>query len=256
MFKRRLFVVGAATFAAATFALAGCGDKSEPGAGGTPPTSAAPQVSAQEAFTNAVKKLNDTTSKAEMKMDGAAAMTGTAQTDPAGKKAHATNDVTAGGTTIKTEIISLNNEVWVKMAGVPGLPDKWMHVPADKVKAGSALDISKDSSTKLGEAVASVERDGTDGFKGTLDMTKAGTVEQEVIEQMGDKAKAVPFTAKVDAQGRLTSLIIDMSATVPGMGKLTTTYSGFGDPVTVTAPPASDVVEMPAQMLEAMNKAS
>ncbi|HZM78904.1 MAG TPA: hypothetical protein VFC19_24510 [Candidatus Limnocylindrales bacterium] len=254
--KRRLFVAGTAALAAAAFALTGCADTSKPNTNVNPPASSAPAISAKEAFSSALKKLNETSSKAEMSMDGMAAMKGTAVTDPAGKKAHATNEVTALDVKVKTEIISVNGEVWVKMSGVPGLPDKWMHVAADKVKAGGGLDISKDSSAKLESAVVTVERDGETGFKGTLDMSKAGTANEEMLKQLGDKAKAVPFTATVDAKGRVTSIVIDMTAVVPGTGKLTTTYSGFGDPVTVTPPAAGDVVEMPAQFLDALNKAS
>jgi len=253
--KRRLFTASVTALAVATLALTGCADTSKPNANDNPPpATSAPAVSAKEAFTSAVKKLNDTSSKADMSMDGMATMKGTAVTDPAGKKAHATNEVSAAGVSIKTEIISVNNEVWVKMSGVPGLPDKWMHVAPDKIKAGSSLDISKDSSAKLETAIVTVERDGATGFKGTLDMSKAGTASEDMIKQLGEKAKAVPFTATVDAQGRLTSIIMDIAAVAPGVGKLTTTYSGFGDTVTVTPPAASDVVEMPAQFLDAMNK--
>lgn len=254
MLKKRLSVAGAAVLAAATLALAGCGDASQPDASDTPPSSSAPEVSAKEAFTNAAKKLNDTSSKADMSMDGLVTMKGTTLTDPAGKKVHATNEVTAAGSNIKTEIISVNSEVWVKMSGVPGLPTKWMHVAADKVKPGSSLDLTKDSSTKVDSAVVTVERDGATGFKGTLDMSKTGTASEDMLKQLGEKAKAVPFTATVDGQGRLASVVIDLTAVAPGTGKLTTTYSGFGDPVTVTPPAAADVIDMPAQILEAMNK--
>lgn len=254
MFKTRLFTTCAGVLAAATLALAGCGDTSQPNANNTAPATSAPALSAKEAFTSAVKKLNDTSSKADLSMDGLVTMKGTALTDPAGKKAHVTNDVTAAGTTIKTEMISINNEVWVKMSGVPGLPTKWMHVAADKVKPGSSLDITKDSSAKLDSAVVTVERDGATGFKGTLDMAKTGTASEDLLKRLGDKAKAVPFTATVDSQGRLTTIVLDMTAVTPGTGKLSTTYSGFGDPVTVTAPAAADTMEMPAQILEAMNK--
>lgn len=252
--KRRLFTAGAVALAAATFALAGCADKSTPGAGDNPPpATSAPAVDAKEAFTTAVKKLNEKSSKADITMDGLAAMKGSALTDPAGKKSHVTNEVSVMGTAVKTEIISVNREVWVKMGGVPGLPDKWMHVSADKVKPGSSLDTNNNM-TKMESAAVTVERDGANGFKGTMDITKTGATSEEIIKQLGEKAKAVPFTATVDAQGRLTSIVIDMSAVAPGVGKLSTTYSGFGEPVTITPPAAADVVEMSPELLAGMNK--
>lgn len=255
--KQRLFLASTAVLATATLALTGCADKTNTDANDNQqPASSAPAVSAKEAFTNAVKKLSETSSKSDTSMEGIATVKGTALTDPVGKKAHVTSDVNAMGISVKTEMISINSEVWVKMSGVPGLPDKWMHVAADKIKAGSSLDLSKDNSAKLASSVGDVERDGATGFKGTLDLSKAGTVNEDMIKQLGDKAKAVPFTATVDAQGHLTTIVMDISAVAPGVGKVTTTYSGFGDPVTVTPPAAADVVEMPAQFLDSMNKAA
>jgi hypothetical protein len=255
--KQRLFATGAAALAVVTFALTGCAGKTTPNANeNQPPATSAPALSAKEAFISAVKKLNAASSKADITMDGAASMKGTALNDPAANKYHVTNEVSLMGTAIKTEMISIKDELWVRLVGMPGgvVPDKWMHVPADKVTEGGSLDIG-DNQAKLESAAVAVERDGETGFKGTIDITKTGQAPGEIVAQLGDKAKSVPFTAKVDAQGRLTSIVVDMTAVVPGAGKLTTTYSGFGEPVTVSAPPAAEVVEMSAELLAGMNKA-
>ncbi len=256
MLKTRLIAGGIGVLAAATFVLAGCGDKAPTGDGTTtaPATTSAPQASAKEAFTNAVKKLQEQSVKAEVKLDGVVAMTATSQNDPVGKKATSTTEVNASGMKISTSILAVNREVWVKMTGVPGAPDKWMHVAADKVAPGSSLDIGKDQSARLQSAAVSVERDGANGFKGTIDITKLGTISEDLVKQLGDKAKAMPFTATLDSQGRLATVEMDMSTAVPGMGKMTTKYSGYGDPVTVTPPAAGEVVEMPEQFLTALNK--
>ncbi|WP_117215933.1 hypothetical protein [Allorhizocola rhizosphaerae] len=254
--KTRLFAGGIGVLAAATFALAGCGDNPQPsGTDSTPPpTSSAPQASAKEAFTNAVKKLQQQSSKAELKMDGMVAMTATTQTDPAGKKATSATEVNVSGVKVTTSILANNGEVWVKMTGVPGAPDKWMHVAADKVAKGSSLDLTKDQSTRLEASIVTVERDGASGFKGTLDLTKMGTVSEDLVKQLGDKAKALPFTATVDSQGRLSTMEIDLNGAMAGLGKMTTKYSAYGEPVNVTPPAASEVVEMPEQFLAALNK--
>lgn len=254
MLKTRLFAVGVSALAAATFALTGCGDNTQPGdSTTTPPTTSAPQTSAKEAFSSAASKLSDESYKTEMTMDGLVNMKSTGQIDPVGKKANLSSDVNAGGVEIKMSILSVNNEVWLKMGGAPGMPDKWMHAAADKVKAGSSLDVTRDGSASLDSAVVEVERDGANGFKGTIDTSKYDGIPDDVVKQLGDKAKTVPFTATVDAEGRLSTFVIDMSLLVPGMGKMTTKYSDFGAPVTVTPPAAADVVEMPAQILDSMN---
>lgn len=253
MLKTRLFATSVGVLAAATFALAGCGDKTqEPDT--TTPTTSVPQVGAKEAFIDAANKLNDQTVKAEMTMDGLVSIKSTTQMDPVGKKANATMDMTVGGIKVTTSVLSVNGEVWVKMSGIPNVSDKWMHAPADKVKAGSSLDPTKDIGADFATGVVDVERDGANGFKGTIDLTKVSAVPAEAVKQLGDKAKAVPFTATVDAEGRLITLNLDMNSIVPGAGKMMTAYSGFGDPVTVTPPPAGEVVEMPADVLDSMNK--
>ena len=59
-------------------------------------------------------------------------------------------------------------------------------------------------------------------------MTKAEGVNAAAAALLGDGARAVPFTATVDPQGRLTSFEIDMSGINSAAGKMTTTYSDFG----------------------------
>jgi hypothetical protein len=254
MLKIRVFAAGIGVLAAATFALAGCGTKA-PEDASPPPTSSAPQVPAKAALASAFKKLEQQSFKAEQTMDGLVSMKGTSAMDPAAKKADVTIETGVGDTKIKVVMRSLNNEIWVKMSGVPGLADKWMHVPADKVKKGSSLDPYKFDTSQLSNALVSAERDGASGFKGTMDVTVSGSLGEDAVKQLGDKAKAVPFTATVDGQGRVSQFTLDMNSVVPGMGSMKTIYSGYGDPVTVSPPPASEVIEMPAQLIESFNKA-
>jgi len=129
---------------------------------------------------------------------------------------------------------------------------KWMHIDAAKVPAGSPFSMESNdpkSAAKLIESAAQVEKTGPGRFSGVLDMTKSPTVDADSIKALGAKANAVPFTAEADDQGRLVELVIDMAAVMPGAGKMTTTYSDFGTDVRVEAPPASEVIEMPKEML-------
>jgi hypothetical protein len=108
----------------------------------------------------------------------------------------------------------------------------------------------KDAS-KMIAASTDVQKTGDNAFKGVLDMTKTPNANEKSLSALGDKAKAVPFTATTDAEGRLTELVIDADAMMAGAGKMTTTYYDFGTDVSVQAPPAKDVMEMPKEMLGA-----
>jgi hypothetical protein len=71
---------------------------------------------------------------------------------------------------------------------------------------------------------------------------------------MGEVAKAVPFTATVDASGRLSAIRIQ----VPTAGKRRVhehqiAYTGYGKAPKVTAPPAAESLNAPAEAYELLN---
>ena len=95
------------------------------------------------------------------------------------------------------------------------------------------------------EAATDVTWAGDDKLTGTIDLDKAG-------KQLGLGAKdvtkltekAIPFEARLDDQGRLVSYAL----TIPAVGsqqptKMNITYSDFGLPVDVKAPPASEIAK-------------
>ncbi len=249
-------VLGVALLAAAAFAVTGCGVTGT-GTPSTPVSSQAPvKAAAKDAFTAAVKKTNSTTSKQELSMQGVATMSATGANDPTAQKLSMEMDMTVPGAgTLKMSCVSLGGDVYFKMTGVPGMPQQWMKVKADQIKAGSSLDLksASDPSRTL-DSVVTIEWDGDNAFKGTIDATKNPNVGADAVKQLGDKAKSVPFTATINAEGYLTGMSLDMNSIQAGLGTMKTTYSAFGQPVTVTAPPASDVVEMPPALLAAMSQ--
>ena len=100
---------------------------------------------------------------------------------------------------------------------------------------------------------ATVTKTGDTPFKGVLDLTRAPDLARKTIAGLGAKAAAVPFTAQTDLKGRLIQLIVDMGAVSPGAGRMGFAYSDFGTPVTVQAPPAAQVTEMPKELLSLVN---
>jgi hypothetical protein len=253
MNTRRLTTAGVALVAAMSFGLAGCsGNASTGGATDSSPSasSAAPQLEPSEELSAAAQKLNQDTAKTTFTMAG---VTGTGAVDPTAKKLRMTMNLGAGNQSIKTEMIVLSNDVYLRLDGVPNLSGKWLHVDATKLAAGNQLRQMSSGdpvgATNLLSSVTDVQRVGEHSFQGTLDFTKSPTVDKRALQTLGDKAKAVPFTAKTDEQGRLTELTVDMDSVQAGLGELKATYSDFGTPVTVEKPAASEVEEASADVL-------
>jgi hypothetical protein len=145
---------------------------------------------------------------------------------------------------------------WIKISfkpsnlpGLPKLPKKWMKFDPAKVKdtSGSFL-VYEDDSADPGNThflvinSAGVTEPSPGKFAGTTDITRvpdADLVDAATMKALGEKAKAVPFTAAVDAQRHLSS----MALKIPAAGKTkaftyTVKYSAFGE-TAVPAVPAT-----------------
>jgi hypothetical protein len=227
--------------------LAGCAGGSGPAATPTSAVTSAPAADAQQTFAAATANLVKQSVKFDMGIAGQFTVSG--HLDPKSLKAKVSGQMSIDGKGNSLECVVIGDDVWLKIGGI-GL-DKWMHASADKIK-GTTFDLANPVNPAgimtMINAVNHVEHDGVNGFKGTLDMTKSPTASAEAIAAIGDKLRAVPFTASVHADGNLHTFVIDMSSFVPG-AKMTATYSDYGTPLDVQAPPSVEVVEMPARML-------
>jgi len=255
---RRLAVAAVAVAALAGFT--GCASPAEsPSADAGKGSAAAPASSAPAdagaELAAAGGKLADTSVKVDMTAVGGITMTG--MVDPTSQKAEMTTDMGSVG---KMTMRQVGGDLYVQtkgqIASATGAPaGKWMHVDLTKVPETSALNIKNYDprvTAKLLTANSAVTRTGEHGFTGKLDLTKSSTLNPAALKSLGLKATAVPFTAKTDSAGRLTELILELDALAPGAGKMTTKYSAFGAPVTVTPPPAAQVIEMPEKYRKAM----
>ncbi|MEU3453911.1 hypothetical protein ABZ671_09945 [Micromonospora sp. NPDC006766] len=167
------------------------------------------------------------------------------------------------------DLVFIDGDSWVKLelAGpmadvVPGfkaMKGKYQHLDRSKLK-GTAKELNFDFSDvdpagaeKMIKAITDVKQTGEGTYEGTIDTTKAtdaDLLDADTIKALGDQASAVPFTAKVDAQGRLTELAVQ----VPAAGgteaqTLTVTYE-YGSAAAIQAPPAAQVVEASDQVYE------
>jgi hypothetical protein len=255
MNTRRLTTTGVALVAAIGFGLGGCSSNGSTGGAADPTasaTSAASQVEPREELAAAVEKLNDDTAKVTFAMTG---FNGTGAIDPAGQKMRLSGEAGLGSQVLKIDMMTLGQDIYMKLDGLPMASDKWQHIDATKLAAGNQLRQMSSGdpigANNLLKAIADVQRVDEHSFKGTLDFTKSPTVDQQALQALGDKAKAVPFTARTDEQGRLTELTVDMQSIQPGLAPLKATYSDFGAPVDVEKPAASEVEEATDDVLRA-----
>lgn len=268
MSNRRLAIAGLALVAA--LGLTGCGpdeDKAATTGGGKGTGVAAQQAAGKQDpaadLAAAAQKLGEQSMKIDMNMAGAMSMNGVA--DPKSGNVKMSMEMGALGDGTAIEMRKLGDDLYMKFGGsigsMLGGGDKtkpWMHIDASKLSEGSSFNVMpKDdpAGTKaMISAMTQVERVGDTGFKGTLDLTKSPRYNKnKSLEALGAKATKVPFTAKKDGEGRLTELTLDMSSLGAGAGKVETKYSDFGTPVSVEAPPASQVQEAPSQLSGILN---
>ncbi|GIF49077.1 hypothetical protein DFJ67_3271 [Asanoa ferruginea] len=248
----RLATTGLGVFAALCIGLAGCGNTTAPIVSSTPSagaSDASPPSAATAELTAAAQKLNDDTVKVTLE---SATVKSTGNLDPRADKATMSVRI---GTTSSVDLRSVGEDAWLQATGVPGVePNKWLHIDGARL-AGTTFDALPDGDAagagKFVERMADVTETGDGSYSGSIDLTKvAGSGVS--VDLLGGKGNKVPFTAKVDDQGRLTELTIDLSSIDAQLGKMTTTYSDFGATVTVAAPPAADVVEAPETLLQAI----
>lgn len=139
----------------------------------------------------------------------------------------------------------------------------WMHVDTSKLKGDAAkqLGIGTDGADVTGAAallgaVVTAQGD-AHSITGTLDATKItedlGMVNTTDIKAMGSAASALPFTAALDDQGRLTKLELDVpKAGATAAGKWTIDLTGYGAQK-AQVKPAGTVREMPASAYSMLN---
>ncbi len=172
------------------------------------------------------------------------------------------------GSTFAMDLIHIAPESWVKVdfgdlaASVPALAkmkDKYQHLDQSKVKDSDlGINLSEDldpaGSGALIKAITEVEKTGEGTYAGKIDGTAvsdADALDADLVKALGDQAKALPFTAKLDAEGRLSELVIS----VPAAGEtkahdIKVTYANYGAAQAAQKPPADQVIEASEQTYE------
>ncbi|MET8229859.1 hypothetical protein ABZS77_04170 [Micromonospora sp. NPDC005298] len=225
--------------------VAGCGTTSGDSASSTPnatPSKLDPVAAIQQAMNRSFSGTltMDATVKA-----GARALTLNGKMDPVAKVLQVT-----GETPEPMEARLIGDTAYIKMESPDG-GKPWKKLDLTKLKPGSSLRQSFDlkSQTGIVGGIVSAEETGGGRYTGTADLDKAAAAAgtdggmREGLESSAKLAKdpkAIPFEATVDAEGRLTAL--SYTVATKSLGDLVTDMrmSGFGETITVTAPPAKD----------------
>jgi hypothetical protein len=169
------------------------------------------------------------------------------------------------GFEIKMDLIFAGPDRWIRMVTPKGQsildqsadPKTWLHVDGSKLKnADLGVDLTQPDLLYIGKIVdAATEVKGdAHTITGKLDATKIDSadafLDSETAKDMGPTASALPFTASLDDQGRLTKLEIDApkAKEVPA-GKWTITVAGYGQQKAQT-PPSGKVKEMSDEQLK------
>ncbi|MEV0727431.1 hypothetical protein [Polymorphospora sp. NPDC050346] len=245
-----------------TLGVAGCAapaDQNGTGASPAPTGSATSAPSADpaavEALSTAAKRLNDDSLRVTMEATG---LSSRGQLDPQGDRGTMTMALDTGqGQAVQIEVVAVDKTVYLKVPGLPDVGDKWVRVDVARL-AGTDFDILPEGdpagADRMIKSVVEARRDGPTNFSGTLDLSQTPAGSFGIQQALGDNAKALPFTATTDAQGRLTGLDIDLTSVEPTLGTLKMTYSDFGSPVNVTAPPAGQTVEAPDSLMQFLGR--
>ncbi|RUL92721.1 MULTISPECIES: hypothetical protein [Micromonospora] len=170
--------------------------------------------------------------------------------------------------TMEFDVIQIDSETWVKMdlgellAGLPGMAemkDKYQYIDAAKAGDAKNLDMLKDGSdpanaAEMFKGLSDVQETGPGTYSGKVDMTAATdsvAADEDVIKALGDQAKQIPFTAKLDDQGRLIELVISVPAAGDTKAQdVTIKYADYGAAKAAQKPPADQVVEANEQTYE------
>lgn len=262
MKRVRSRVIAVAVAAVLGVAAAGCdGSNNQPSPGGSTPASATPQAKEakavltetiphfeQEAFAFTMLALDPDTGEVK----------GSGGSDPQAENRDVTLVQSQGGQKITLRYTIIGTKRFLTLAGVPGIPGgKWMRIDASKIGPNADRGLSEldlpGNAAKVFNAVVDAEDAGGGRYTGTIDLTRAREsmiATDDDLTRLADRAKAVPFEATVDDQGRLTRVTLTPD---PGKDSFEMTFTDWGKPRSPTEPPADEVTEAPSFVYEIFN---
>ncbi|MEU2167170.1 hypothetical protein ACH47V_07280 [Micromonospora chersina] len=251
---------------------AGAGASATPAASGSVAPSGTPASDAKQALLDSTNAIRDGNFRFTMSGAGSTAE-GQVHEPSQSAEMRMTIGDPSSDLMMKLDLIHAKPDSWVKLelggkaaASVPGLKNlnlgKYQHLDQTRIKGNRALGFDFDKvdpagSAVLTQGVTDVRKTGDGAYAGTVDVSKAaeaGSLDPAVITALGAQAQSVPFTAKVDTQGRLSELVLQIPAAGQSAAQdLKITYSDYGNAAAAQKPPADQVVEAPAEFYNLFN---
>ncbi|GAA1839770.1 hypothetical protein [Asanoa iriomotensis] len=165
------------------------------------------------------------------------------------------------GNEFSLEMVEIGTDRWMKMNIDLGDTDDpvmkefakefnvWRHVSREEAAASFSAAEEKVGvgAADLLKKVTGLKESGADTLTGTLDVLATPLVDvigdTEELKAMGDKAKAIPVAITLDADGRATSVVLDVPAGAKSPAyKATIGFSDY-DKVEAPKPPPADQVK-------------
>ncbi|RLP93854.1 hypothetical protein EAD89_05070 [Micromonospora sp. BL4] len=247
--RRLIPTLSIALFAAL---VAGCGTDS----GGD---SAAPPAAASKADpVTTIRQAMDRSLGGTVTMDasvkaGTQSITLSGKMDPASRAVQVT-----GNAPEPMEARLIGDAAYIKSDSLEG-EKPWMKIDLTKLRPTSTLRQSFDIKAQTGliGGVVSAQEVGGGRYTGTADLGKAAEAAStdggmreglESSAKLAKDPKAIPFEATVDADGRLTALSYTIATKTVGDLVTDMRMSGFGEKVSVSAPPANETEAASAEM--------
>jgi len=234
-------------FAGLLLAVSACGTATPPPAAPTtPPAPTAIEILHAAAAATAGQSFRYEVTYGQL-------LTGQGARDASGQRAERDVTVSSAGLVIKANIRRVENTVYARLdlgllgPLIPGLADVgdgWLLVDPGRLNPdglSASLVPGPDSSTveSYVAGVVTAEVVSATEIRGTVDITRSAPVALPARElaKLSAQDRIVPFTATLDAQGRVVKTVMQMPA-IAGYpaAPLTTTYRDFGAVVTVVAP--------------------
>ncbi len=265
----------AALMVAAPLALTGCGGSSSPSPSGTATAAASsaapagiPVVSAGQEVDKAafIKGMSEAQTNAKtfaMDMDIDVTAAGTPQkmklvgavdsSNPASPKMKAT--ITMPVLPEPMEMVMVDQNIYMKMSM---LGNKYIKMSLADLAKTSGQDLTQlmDPSKQLERQMSAITKvvyvgdEDVSGVKtrhytATMDGEAAVKLSGQSLPSSATLGKAIPMNLWLDEQNRPKKMAMDMTIGDKDSMKMVGTMSKYGEPVTVTAPPASEVTTMP-----------
>lgn len=247
-------------------ALAACGTKSGGGTGAAGSPSASAPADPKADLLAAVNALNGKPMHVEAVSKSDVTLAVTTDIEP-GTGMHTTFNGGTGGPHVAWTVLGQKLYVKVDFTGMGDLSQlpptmkainrRWVVLDASKVSAPQYKTAGPADVEKIASEIRDVKRVDSTHFTGTIDLsdTTAFGLDSSQAKALGNKAMAIPFTATIDDQHRLAQLVIQVPTAGAESAETTTiTFTKVGEPVTLTAPPASSVVQPPADLYKVLNQ--